>query len=107
MNVKLDKLHFILIGILLLMLISNVTKGGLHIADIGIITIAGRVITLFNIIVIGIVIWLLRYLGSPFREIILFCLLLWVLSLFAGFLFSGLTNVFILLLLILILFSFF
>jgi hypothetical protein len=52
----------------------------------GLFTIFGHVFTVHNIIVFAVVAWLINELSSPFREIAMVFLILWVISLIFSFL---------------------
>lgn len=103
MKLPSDKVK-ILIIIILSLVILNLFN--IRVLDMPLFFIMGQGITFSNILIVFGIAWLTKYLPSPLREIIIILLILWTLSLFGGFIFSGIPRVFLIILVIVILISF-
>lgn len=87
-----------MIGALLLILIllwvfGYVHVSGITIPDLVLFTINGQVITLWNILILLVIAWLIGILPRPFREIASVLLVLWVLSVLGVLAIAGLSNI--------------
>ncbi|MEN9328549.1 MAG: hypothetical protein RI947_1357 [Candidatus Parcubacteria bacterium] len=87
-----------LLLVLIILLVVNYLQ--IPVTNFTLFYIGGHPITLYNIIVFFIVLWLAKFLPSPFREIIGVILILWLLSLFGIFLIPAFSNIIVLILII-------
>jgi hypothetical protein len=111
-DTKCMRFHFTFERVLLLLLVLLVLLNIFHVpalnfADVTLLYLGGRAITLFTIIFLGVLLWLFKYLNSPFREIVGIILFFWILSFFLGAFLGGLANIFLLLIVVFIFFQFF
>src|SRR3972149_8611616 len=93
-------LAYLLVLLILLWFIGVVRFPVLSIVNSPIIYIGRRAVGLYDILVFILILWLIRILPSPLREIVTVFLILWLLSFFGVFLFAGLSNILVLLLII-------
>ena len=93
-------LAYLLIILVILWLLGVVRIPILHFIDIPILSIAGRAVGLIDLLKFVLIIWLIRILPSPVREIVTIFLIIWLLSFFGLFFIGGLSNILVLLLII-------
>ena len=72
----------------------------LRFIDFPILSIAGRAVGLVELLKFILILWLIRILPSPIREIVTVILIIWLLSFFGLFFFAGFSNILVLLLII-------
>jgi hypothetical protein len=82
----------ILIILILLWFLGYVRIEGLNIPDIVLFTINGQAITLWNILILAVILWALGVLPSPIRQIAFVILILWILSILGILAFPGLSS---------------
>ena len=87
-----------LLLVLVILLIINYLQ--VPITNFTLFYIGGHPITLYSIIVFFIVLWLVKFLPSPFREIVGVILVLWLLSLFGIFIVPAFSNLIVLVLIV-------
>ncbi len=98
----------VLFGALVVLVLLSIFKPNIHVGDITFFSINGKPITLVTVLTLGIMAWLAKILPTPFREIVLFFLVLWLLSMLGFFFFfAGLSNILVFIILIVVLFSIF
>src|SRR3989338_5678106 len=93
-------LTYLLLILILLWILGVVRIPLFSVINIPLLYIGRRAVGLYDILVFVLILWLIRILPSPLREIVTVFLILWLLSFFGLFFFGALYN---LLLLILIL----
>lgn len=64
--------------------------------DFPLLTLNGQTIDLWDLILFGVILWLIGVLPSPFRQIAGVALLLWILALFGIIAIAGLSNIIVL-----------
>lgn len=87
-----------MVGTLLILLIifwafGWVRFGAIDLTNIVLFRANGHPITLWNILTFFLVLWVIKILPSPFRQIATVILILWLLSLFGILAFAGLANI--------------
>lgn len=98
----------LLLGALVVLVLLSIFKPNFNLGDITFFYINGRAITLMTVVTLAVMSWLIKILPSPFREIISFFLILWILSVLGLlFPFAGLSNLLIFIILVVVLFSIF
>ncbi|OGK24087.1 hypothetical protein A3C25_05240 [Candidatus Roizmanbacteria bacterium RIFCSPHIGHO2_02_FULL_38_11] len=93
-------LAYLLVLLILLWFIGVVRFPVLSIVNSPIIYIGRRAVGLYDILVFILILWLIRILPSPLREIVTVFLILWLLSFFGLFFLGGLYNLLVLILII-------
>src|SRR3990172_11927661 len=93
-------LTYLLLILILLWILGVVRIPLFSVINIPLLYIGRRAIGLYDILVFILILWLIRILPSPLREIVTVFLILWLLSFFGVFLFAGLSNILVLLLII-------
>jgi hypothetical protein len=88
-----DMVEFALAVLVILWLMGYVQIPWLHIPRITVFSFNGRPITFFDILIAIVVIWLIDLLPTPFREVSILLLLLYVLSLFGIIAIAGFSNI--------------
>lgn len=83
----------ILIALIILWFLGFIHLPFLPVSDFVLFNLFGRAITLYDVLVFLLIIWLVDLLPGPFREIAVILLALWLLSLFGVIAVIGLTNV--------------
>ncbi len=95
----------LLVIIIILLLIGNIN---IPLAHVPIIHLFRGSLSIFDILVMIFLVWVAGKLGSPFREIIALIIVLWLLSALGVFIFIGwFSNILLLVLIVILLFSFF
>ena len=74
-----------MLGIIILILIvlwflGYINIGNLNIPDLELFTLNGNAISLWDLLIFAVIVWAIGVLPSPFRQIAMVALLLWVLS---------------------------
>lgn len=94
---------------ILVLFIALWLLGFIHISllESALFSIGGYPVTLRNILLLGVIIYLLRFLPGFFQVFAIILLLLWLLSTFGLFFIGGLGNIILLILIIAVLFSLF
>lgn len=85
-------LEALLVILIILWFLGYISIPGLAIPNIVLFTINNRPITLWDILILVVVVWLLSILPSPFREIAGVLLLLWILATLGIFAIGGLSS---------------
>src|SRR3989304_8330207 len=93
-------LIYLLVILVILWLLGVVRIPVLSVVNSPIIYLGNKAVGLYDILVFALIIWLIRILPSPLREIVAVFLILWLLSFFGVFFFGGLTNLIVLILII-------
>lgn len=84
--------------LIVLWLLNTFVGGGLFFLHRGLFSLNGHGVSLWELLVFALVVWLLNILPSPFRKIVALFLLLWLLSVFGFIVIVGLPNLLVLLL---------
>ena len=100
-------LTYLLIILVILWLLGVVRIPAFSLINIPLLYIGRKAIGLYDILVFALIVWLIRILPSPLREIVAVFLILWLLSFFGVFFFGGLTNLIVLLLILGLIIHFF
>ena len=82
-----------IIVLLLLFWLAGYIHLPLDLSSYAIFPFNGQSITVYNLVVFGLILWVIGILPRPFREIVSVVLLLWVLSVFGIIAISGLSNI--------------
>lgn len=93
-------LTYLLVFLILLWIIGAVRVPVFSPINLPLLYIGHKAIGLYDILVFGLIIWLIRILPSPLREIVTVFLLLWLLSFFGVFFLGGFGNLLVLLLIL-------
>ncbi|OGK12343.1 hypothetical protein A3C98_02375 [Candidatus Roizmanbacteria bacterium RIFCSPHIGHO2_02_FULL_37_15] len=93
-------LTYLLIILVILWLLGVVRIPAFSLINIPLLYIGRKAIGLYDILVFALIVWLIRILPSPLREIVAVFLILWLLSFFGLFFLGGLYNLLILILII-------
>lgn len=93
-------LTYILIFLVVFWLLGIVRIPALSVVNSPLIYIGNKAIGLYDILVFTLIIWLIKVLPSPLREIVTVFLILWLLSFFGVFFLGGLGNILVLILII-------
>lgn len=93
-------LTYLVFFLILFWLLGIVKFPVLSVVNSPIIYLGYKAIGVYDILVFILIVWLIRVLPSPLREIVSLFLVIWVLSFFGLFFFGGLANLLILLLII-------
>lgn len=93
MSGKLTNLQIFIIGLLVLVVLNFFNIRAL---DIPLFYVGGNPITLMTALILTAILWAYNKLPPLFREVLLFLIIIWLVSLFGGFLFTGLSNILIL-----------
>ena len=82
-------------GLILILLVILTVTGYIRVpfTHISLFTIAGRTVTLNDVLIFAVVMWLIDILPSPFREIAVVVLLLWILATLGVIAIAGLQHV--------------
>lgn len=105
MRINTNQKH-ILLAVLLIIVLLSIFKPNFNLSAITLFFSNGRPITLMTIITLAVMSWLAKILPSPFREIIIFFVVLWLLSTLGFFFFfAGLSNILIFIILVVVIFS--
>jgi len=100
-------LTYLLILLIALWLLGVVRIPAFSLINIPLLYVGRKAIGLYDILVFFLILWLIRILPSPLREIVTLFLILWLLSFFGVFFFGGLTNLIVLLLILGLIIHFF
>lgn len=79
--------------LIILWFLGYVRLEGLNIPDFQLFVINGRPISLWNLLILMVIVWALSILPSPLREIAGVILILWILSLLGIIAIAGLSNI--------------
>jgi len=93
-------LSYLLVLLILLWIVGAVRVPVFSPINIPLLYIGGRGVGLYDILVFALIIWLIRILPSPIRELVTVFLFIWLLSFFGAFFFGGLYNLLVLLLIL-------
>lgn len=83
----------LLLILILLIIFWFLGYGPIEALNIPLLTIRGQVIDLWDLVIFGLIMWLLGLLPSPFRQIAAVALGLWVLTLFGFIAIGGLSSI--------------
>ncbi len=86
----------LLVILVVLWFLGYVHISGLVVPDAVLFTVNGQPITLWSVLILAVVAWLIGVLPRPFREIASVILVLWVLSVLGILAFAGLSNLLVL-----------
>ncbi|MFA5135981.1 MAG: hypothetical protein WC489_01145 [Patescibacteria group bacterium] len=93
-------LELLLISLIIFWFLGYVRVDSLILPDYILFTLNGRNITLWNILILVVIAWIIGVLPSPFREIASVFLVLWILSVLGVIGFAGLPSILIISLII-------
>src|SRR3989344_9234525 len=93
-------LGYILFALIILWLLGAVRIPAFSLVNSPLIYLGRKAVGLYDILVPVLIIWLIRILPSPLREIAAFFLIIWLLSFFGVFYLGGLYNLLILILIL-------
>ncbi|MBI4225497.1 hypothetical protein HY612_00095 [Candidatus Roizmanbacteria bacterium] len=93
-------LLYILLILILLWILGVVRVPLFSTVNIPLIYIGRKAVGLYDILIFILILWLIRILPSPLREIVTVFLMLWLLSFFGLFFFGGLANILVLFLIL-------
>ncbi|OGK09925.1 hypothetical protein A2767_07070 [Candidatus Roizmanbacteria bacterium RIFCSPHIGHO2_01_FULL_35_10] len=93
-------LIYLLVILVILWLLGVVRIPVLSVVNSPIIYLGNKAVGLYDILVFALIIWLIRILPSPLKEIVTVFLILWLLSFFGIFFLGGLGNILVLILII-------
>jgi len=82
----------IVIILIVLWFLGYFPVASLNIPDITLLTLNGQQITLWNILILAVIIWAIGILPSPFREIASVLLVIWILSVLGILAIAGLSS---------------
>jgi hypothetical protein len=90
----------ILIVIVVLWLLATAPSVHILIPSLTLFSINGHPVTLWNVLVLGAVVWALKFLPEPIKQIVFILLVLWILSVVGIFAFGGFFHILILVIVI-------
>ena|SRR3990167_3347009 len=93
-------LTYLLILLIALWFLGVVRVPAFSLINIPLLYIGRKAVGLYDILVFALIVWLIRILPSPLREIVTVFLILWLLSFFGLFFFGGLANILVLFLIL-------
>ena len=93
-------LELLIISLFILWLLGYVRIDGLVLPDITFFHINGQPVTLWNILILGVISGIIGLLPSPFRQIAAVFLVIWILSVLGILAIAGLPNILLIVLLI-------
>lgn len=86
-------LEALLVVLIILWFLGYVHIGGITVPDIVLFNINGRPITLWELLILAVVSWVISILPSPFRQIAGVMLVLWILSTLGIIAFANLSSI--------------
>lgn len=93
-------LAIVLVFLILLFILGYIDIPNLPLRDITLFDLVGRAITLYDLILFLIILWVIELLPWPFRGIAMVLLVLWLLSFFGIIVISGFSNIVVLVLIV-------
>lgn len=86
-------LEIVLVFLILLFILGYIDIPNLPLRDTVLFNLFGRSITLYDLILFLIILWVIELLPWPFRGIAMVLLLLWILSFFGIIMIAGFSNI--------------
>lgn len=83
----------IILVLIVLWFLGYIRLGNLNIPDLALFTLNGRVISLWDLLILLVIIWAIGVLPSPLRQIAMVALLLWILATLGILALSGLPSI--------------
>ncbi len=88
-----NMLELLIVTLIVLWILGYVRFEGLAIPDFELFSLNGHPITLWNILTVAVIAWVIGILPSPFREIASVILVLWILAVLGFIAITGLPSI--------------
>lgn len=86
-------IEIVLIFLILLFILGYIDIPNLPLRDISLFNLFGQTITLYDLLIFALILWVIELLPWPFRGIAMALLVLWLLSFFGIIVIAGFSNI--------------